>query len=446
MTFCLLGLGANQGDRVGNLMAALDALRQEKRICVERVSSCWETAPVGGPPGQANYFNAAATIRTELSASELIATLLAIEKTLGRVRTECWGPRPIDLDLLLYGDAIIDTPGLKVPHPRLHERHFVLGPAAEIAADWLHPLRRQTIGQLLAALPDSTSSAAIMRVLTSPADMQAEVLKLRRAGQRVGLVPTMGALHAGHLSLVEMAHRHSDVVIATIFVNPTQFGPREDYSRYPRTLDQDLSALSAADCNLVLVPTADDIYPPGFSTYVQPPAVAEPLEGLCRPGHFRGVATVVLKLFHLVPVDVACFGLKDFQQQLVIRRMVQDLGLPIEIIPCPIIREPDGLAMSSRNRYLSSAERQQALSISRALNMSHEMVMAGERDAAVIAGKMRDTMTSAGIERIDYVALADPETLADVAILRGPAVALIAAYVGSTRLIDNRFLNSDSGP
>ena len=365
MVSCLLALGSNQGDRVANLRIAIARLRGQPAIHVHQVSSFHETSAVGGPSGQANYFNAVATMETELPAIAVMDLLLKIEKRLGRERRERWGPRTIDLDLLLYGDAVIESPDVTVPHPRMHERRFVLAPAAEIAADWLHPRRQQTIGQLLDGLP--CSGDATMRVIQSPSQIRQAIVQLRREGRRVGLVPTMGALHEGHLSLVRIARQRAETVVATIFVNPTQFGPHEDLGKYPRSLDPDLQALSAAGCNLVFVPSASDMYPPGFSTYVDPPAVAQPLEGACRPGHFRGVTTVVLKLFNLIPADFACFGQKDYQQLIVIRRMVEDLALPIEIVACPTVREPDGLAMSSRNRYLSPAERQQALALSRAL-------------------------------------------------------------------------------
>jgi pantoate--beta-alanine ligase len=244
------------------------------------------------------------------------------------------------------------------------------------------------------------------------------------------------------LSLVRVAREHADKVVATIFVNPTQFGPQEDLGKYPRTLEADLTSLSAAGCDLVFVPTAADIYPPGFSTYVEPPAVAQPLEGVCRPGHFRGVATVVLKLFQLIPADVACFGQKDFQQLAVIRQMVRDLAIPIEIMACPTVREPDGLALSSRNRYLSPAERQRALALSRALGRAAELVGAGERTSDRLVEQMRSILAAAGIDKIDYVAIADPETLEAKPVVNGSTVALIAAFVGTTRLIDNRMLTT----
>lgn len=189
-----------------------------------------------------------------------------------------------------------------------------------------------------------------MELVEGSAEIRAAVLAARAAGKTVGLVPTMGALHEGHLSLVRESTESCNCTIVTIFVNPTQFAPHEDFARYPRSLDDDLAALARLGVDYVFAPSRDEIYPPGFSTYVDPPAVAAPLEGICRPGHFRGVATVVLKLFHLVPADVAYFGQKDYQQSLVVRRMVEDLNLPIAIRVLPIVREADGLAMSSRNR------------------------------------------------------------------------------------------------
>jgi pantoate--beta-alanine ligase len=275
------------------------------------------------------------------------------------------------------------------------------------------------------------------RVITSSHEIQQTTLQLRASGKRIGLVPTMGALHEGHLSLVRAAKRECDVAIATIFVNPTQFGPREDFSKYPRTLENDLALLDSANCDLVFAPRPEEIYPPGFSTYIEPPAVAQPLEGVFRPDHFRGVCTVVLKLFNLVPSDIAYFGRKDYQQSLVIRHMARDLNLPIEINVCPIIREADGLALSSRNRYLSTDERQQSLALSVALNNATKAFAAGERTAAILSASMQETLQSAGIERIDYATVVDADTLEEMGQIQRPTVALIACYVGTTRLIDN---------
>ncbi len=279
------------------------------------------------------------------------------------------------------------------------------------------------------------------QLIDHPRAMHDFVRAAQRAGKRVGVVPTMGALHAGHLSLAEAAKKSCDVTVVTIFVNPTQFGPNEDFTKYPRTLDSDLSALAPLGIDAVFVPHNEAMYPPGFSTYVDPPQVAELWEGRFRPGHFRGVATVVLKLFNACPADAAFFGAKDYQQTLVVRRMVEDLNLPIDIQVLPTLREPDGLAMSSRNRYLSAAERATALTISQSLQLAADLIAAGERNAATVLARMHERFANAGITQIDYIALADPETLQPVEQLDRPVVALIAARVGTTRLIDNRLLS-----
>jgi pantoate--beta-alanine ligase len=247
----------------------------------------------------------------------------------------------------------------------------------------------------------------------------------------------MGALHAGHVSLVEASNCECDVTVVTIFVNPTQFGPKEDFAKYPRTLEADLDKLAAHRVDAVFAPSNEEMYPAGFSTYVEPPQAAAPWDGVCRPGHFRGVVTVVLKLFQAVPADAAFFGQKDYQQSVVIRRMVQDLNVPIEIRVMPTVREPDGLAMSSRNVYLSPEERQRALALSRSLHLIEQLAEQGERDAVALRQRMVATLEASGVDRIDYATIVDPETLVELNELTGPAVALIAAHVGGTRLIDN---------
>ncbi len=249
----------------------------------------------------------------------------------------------------------------------------------------------------------------------------------------------MGALHAGHLSLVEAARGECDFSIVTIFVNPTQFGRDEDFSRYPRTLGADLTLLGPLGVDCVFAPPTEEMYPPGSTALVDVPAAAEPLEGQFRPGHFRGVATVVLKLFNLVQPDVACFGRKDYQQSLVVRRMVEDLDLPIRVRVCPTVREADGLALSSRNRFLSPPDRERALAISRSLRLAAELVRRGTRDARTILERMRAELAAQQLA-IDYVALVDPDTLAAIERVEQPAVALIAARVGGTRLIDNELI------
>jgi len=266
---------------------------------------------------------------------------------------------------------------------------------------------------------------------------------VRREGKRIGLVPTMGALHEGHLSLVRASQAECGFTVVTIYVNPSQFGPGEDFSRYPRTLQRDLELL-AGSADMVFAPRDEEVYPPGYATWVEVGAVAGPLEGACRPGHFRGVATIVLKLFNMVGPDVAYFGQKDYQQAMVIRRMASELNLAVAIRVCPIVREADGLAMSSRNAYLSAHQRRQATVLSESLRLAAALVAQGERRAAVVAARMRETILSAGPAEIDYVALADPETLEPVETIREPTVALLAVKIGNTRLIDNAVLEPPS--
>ena len=279
------------------------------------------------------------------------------------------------------------------------------------------------------------------QIISDPPAMRNAVRDAQRGGKTVGVVPTMGALHDGHLSLVRASTGACDETVVTIFVNPTQFGPGEDFGKYPRTLESDVAKLADLNVDCVFVPARDAIYTPHHSTYVEPPEVASPLEGECRPGHFRGVATIVLKLFNIIPADVAVFGQKDYQQLLVIRHMVADLNLPIRIRVEPTVREADGLAMSSRNTYLSAEQRKRALAISQALLQAKRMRAEGEKSASPILDAMRRILAKAGIDQIDYAAIADRETLRTVETINDDqAVALIAAHVGSTRLIDNMFL------
>ncbi len=276
-----------------------------------------------------------------------------------------------------------------------------------------------------------------VRVVHTPLEIYSQLAHERSAGRTVGLVPTMGALHAGHLSLVKQAKKDCELAVATIFVNPTQFGPNEDFSKYPRTLERDLEQLDNAGCDYVFVPSSEQIYAPGHSTFIEPPSVASRWEGEIRPGHFRGVATVVLKLFMMVPAQVAFFGRKDYQQVAVIRAMVEDLNLPIRIEVCDTIRESDGLAMSSRNRYLSSTERARALGLWRALQGAQELVQQGERDVGKIESAMQQVLLAAPVDSIDYARVVDAQTMEPLQQIEEVAVAIIAARFGSTRLIDN---------
>jgi pantoate--beta-alanine ligase len=275
-------------------------------------------------------------------------------------------------------------------------------------------------------------------VATTISDVRRLVADARRNGKRIGCVPTMGALHAGHVSLFEVCRQHAELNVVTIFVNPTQFAPHEDLAKYPRPLENDLKAAREAGMDVVFTPSVETIYPPGFSTYVNVEGLSKGLEGEIRPQHFRGVATVVLKLFNIVRPDVAVFGAKDYQQQALIRRMTSDLDLGIDIITAPTIRESDGLAMSSRNVYLSAKERKSALSLSQSLAMGAERLSSGDKDIRSISEAMLAHMRSAAGVVPDYAVIADPMTLEPVSSVRSRIVLLVAARVGSTRLIDNR--------
>lgn len=285
------------------------------------------------------------------------------------------------------------------------------------------------------------SAAKQPKIVHDVVALRQEIAEARRDGKSIGLVPTMGALHPGHVSLVEESARRCGFTVVTVFVNPTQFGPNEDFTRYPRTLENDVRLVAAAGADLVFAPPTEVVYPPGHATFVEMQGVSEPLEGDCRPGHFRGVATVVLKLFNMVGPDLAFFGRKDFQQCLVIKQLVRDFDLPIEIRICPTVREADGLAMSSRNVYLSADERKHALTLSRALKKAEQAVAAGERDVWKIRDTLQTELAADPGVRVQYAVVADAETLREPATLDRPCVALIAAFVGKTRLIDNCPLN-----
>jgi pantoate--beta-alanine ligase len=269
------------------------------------------------------------------------------------------------------------------------------------------------------------------------------VRKARAAGQTIGLVPTMGALHEGHVRLIEACRREAECVVVSIFVNPTQFGPNEDYQKYPRTPEADRARCAQAGAALVFEPSVATMYPRGMGgTFVEVPGLSDVLEGKSRPGHFRGVATVVMKLFQIVGPDVAHFGEKDYQQLLIIRRMVEDLNLPVVIRGVPIVREPDGLALSSRNRYLDPAQRQAATILSTALRRAIEAVASGERSAERVRQIVRETVESEPLVRLDYAEVADADSLEPLTEVGAGrrAVALLAAWVGPARLIDNATL------
>ena len=272
------------------------------------------------------------------------------------------------------------------------------------------------------------------------AEIRASIVDSRKVGKSIGFVPTMGALHAGHVSLIERARSECDTVVVSIFVNPTQFGPNEDFQRYPRPRELDLKICGDAGADIVFYPSVDVMYPVGYRTFVEVQGLSDILEGAIRPGHFRGVATVVTKLFMIVLADRAYFGQKDYQQQLLIRTMTTELNIPTAVVTCPTLRDPDGMAMSSRNAYLSPEERQRGLCLSNALNLVANQVEAGERDILKLQRQLCEQMAATTGISVDYGVIVDARTLSELTEAVPEMVALVAARVGTTRLIDNRVL------
>lgn len=277
-----------------------------------------------------------------------------------------------------------------------------------------------------------------MQTITSVFEMQTLAEDLHSKGQIIGLVPTMGALHEGHLSLIKLAAERVDTVIVSIFVNPTQFAPSEDFSKYPRELEADAAKCAAAGADVVFAPSATEIYPKGYSTYINEEFIARPLEGVSRPAHFRGVTTIVAKLFNICRPDIAVFGQKDAQQVAVIKKMVNDLNFTVDVVTAPTIREADGLALSSRNRYLTASQREEALAISRTLMKVRDMAAAGERRADRLVAEVTHLLSQKRRIRVIYASLVDRCTMEPVReVIPGKAILAIAAWVDEVRLIDN---------
>jgi len=281
-----------------------------------------------------------------------------------------------------------------------------------------------------------------MKIIRTVKAMQLEADGLRMAGKHIGFVPTMGALHAGHLSLIHCAKEEADVVVVSIFVNPTQFGPAEDLDAYPRDFKRDEALVAGAGADFIFYPAVEEMYPEPYHTIVSVDTLTEKLCGASRPGHFAGVTTVVTKLFNAVKPHVAVFGQKDYQQVAVIRRMVVDLNMDVEVVSAPIVREADGLAMSSRNAYLSPGEREDALALSSALEEAERMILSGVRDTGRLWEAIESRVMKKASARIDYIAMVDPDTLEAVESVGQRILIALAVFVGKTRLIDNRLIES----
>lgn len=438
---CYIGLGSNLGDSASTLDSAVEAIRAIQGLRDFQISSLYQSKP-HGPQDQPDYINAVASFTIDLAPEALLDALQAIENSHGRVRKGAqWTARTLDLDILLYGNHRINTDRLTVPHAWMKQREFVLYPLSEIAPNLSLPdgsVLRECLARLdrnnLQRLPQTKPSE--MRVITRIAELHEAIADYKQQDERVGFVPTMGNLHAGHLDLVDKAMAQSDRVVVSIFVNPTQFDRSDDLVAYPRTMNEDLAQLARLGVDLVFSPEPAEMYPHGgLVTEVDVPAISHLLEGESRPGHFKGVATVVCKLFNIVMPDVAVFGQKDFQQLALIKQMVTDLDMPIEIIGAPTVRESNGLAMSSRNNRLSTEQLRIAPLLYQVLKQLEAQLRQGDFNLLAQQDAMQ-ALAESGFKP-DYIKVCSATTLLPANESDQDVVILAAAYLGDIRLIDN---------
>src|SRR5262245_20637094 len=436
-----VALGSNLGDRRANLEGACEALRCADGVEVLRVSPWSETRAEGGPSGQPDYLNGCLEARTTLAPHTFLWLLQRLESQFGRDRSREVrnGPRPLDLDLLFYDELELDDPELVLPHPRLEERLFVLEPLCALAPELVLPRSGRRVCERVEELRAARRGTAGLVRCADPEAARRWCEARRAEGARIGFIPTMGALHEGHLSLVRAALAGNDLACASVFVNPLQFDDPRDLARYPRHLDRDAELLESAGCSMLFTGTLAEFFPEHEDGNVprrDPGPAAEGLEGAFRPGHFAGVATICARLFEVVRPARAYFGEKDFQQCLVVQHLARVLGFP-EIVVCPTPREEDGLARSSRNQLLAPAERAQAAALSRALFAARAAWREGERDPARLEARLEAELARARVA-VEYAEVRDPERFGQRP--RKPlarARALIAARVGRVRLIDN---------
>jgi pantoate--beta-alanine ligase len=424
-----LGLGANLGDREEALREAVAVLPD-----VVAVSPVYETDPVDSPEGSPPYLNAVVELDSALGPRQLLQVAGRVEAALGRVRTGPNAPRTLDVDVLLAGNEIVDEPDLVVPHPRLRQRRFVLAPLADLAPELVTADELDAAGGEVRRT-DLRLEPGPVRVVRTAAGLAAALDAERLGGRTVGVVPTLGALHDGHASLVRQAAAENDLTCVTIFVNPLQFGPGEDLGAYPRTLEADLRIAAAAGATMAFVPPPEQMDMGPTRVVVGGPGAV--LEALTRPGHLEGVATVVTRLFALAGRCRAYFGEKDWQQLQVVTRLAADLGLPVEVVGCPTVREPDGLALSSRNAYLTPEERAAAPVLHRALRAGAASIIAGERDPEVVAELVGSIVEAEPLATLVSSDVVDSATLEPPPVLTGSIRLLVAARFGRARLIDN---------
>lgn len=409
MAVCFIGVGSNLGSRRRNIQVAIGLLRKSK-IKILKKSSLIETKPVGGPK-QGKFLNGVLKIETNLTPFKLLKTLKAIEKKLGRIKAIQNAPRPIDLDILLYDDKTIKTSQLVIPHPRMFRRSFVLKPLKEITP---------------------------IKIIRSIKELQKIIKSYKRKGKTIGFVPTMGAFHKGHLSLMRQAKKDCDICVVSIFVNPIQFGPKEDFKKYPRDLKKDETLSRLSEVDIIFYPSVNQMYPSEFKTFIEVKDLSNILCGKFRPGHFRGVATVVAKLFNIVMPDIAYFGQKDAQQAVIIQKMARDLNMPLKIKVMPIVREPGGLAMSSRNVYLNPQERKDAVVLYQALKKAKALIKNGECSVKkIVSAIKKEILDRNTVSKIDYVECVSSDDLSPLKIIKGKVLIALAAWFGRTRLIDN---------
>lgn len=432
MELVYVAFGSNVGDRAAHVQAALERLRATPGIEVLRVSSLLETDFVGDGPEQSRFLNGVVELRVSLPPLALLGVLQALERLAGRQSPHPRNhPRELDLDIILYGNRSIDCRELVVPHPRCTEREFVREPMRELGVDmhaWMPPSRPQVIDSI-----DNLTA-------TTSAWFAGDCL--------VGLVPTMGSLHQGHLSLMQRAREQCDRVIATVFVNPLQFAPGEDFAAYPRDLSGDLELCHKAGVDVLFAPPVAQMFGDDFCSHVAVGAEAQGMEGSVRAGHFQGVATVVARLFAMTRAHRAYFGEKDAQQVAVVRRLVRDLGFPIQIVPCAIVREPDGLAMSSRNVYLNAGDRRASTVLYRAMCSAREQFRRGMRDREQLLQRVASVLATEPRCSVDYVELRREGDLGelppgDVVAGRLLVAAKFVAGDRPVRLLDNLSLAAE---
>jgi len=429
-----IALGSNISPRLKFIKEALSQIETLAGVSLLRQSSVYDTFPEGNfPPGSLRFLNKVVEVDTTLQPATLLEKLDGIEKKFGRNRRKKNKSRQIDLDILLFDDIILKRRNFTIPHPRAHLRDFVLFGLNEIAPEVRHPVLNERICDIF--------DKRAMKIIREPEEARKIIENLKSGKKKVSLIPTMGNLHNGHLSLIRKARQETDFVCVSIFVNPAQFGPKEDYSRYPRTFGDDIRIARKEGADLIFAPSATRMYKSDHSTYIDVETLSDSLCGAYREGHFRGVATIVAKLLYSIPADMVYLGWKDAQQAFIIRRMVRDLNIPAGTRVLPTVRERDGLAVSSRNSFLNGSERKEAPRIYGSLCMAKKLISGGERNPARVAAYVKRYIKRYTRARIEYFSIVRTTDLKPVRPIKGKVLIALAVFFGKTRLIDNIRMN-----